>query len=92
MMGLSALYTHSQELYPTQVRGLGVGWVSGIALLTGVIAPLLTGILYDMGGTPLTLHFCAGCYFIAGLVAYMLVEVRCEVQVMQECVPLKWSV
>jgi len=25
MMGLSTLYTHSQELYPTHVRGLGVG-------------------------------------------------------------------
>lgn len=56
--------------------------------MTGVLSPVLTLNLQEIGGNSLILHFNALCYFITGFVS-LLLEKETHVQDEVECVPLK---
>lgn len=42
-----ALYAITPEMFPTEVRSTGVGWVSAMARVAGMIAPLMGAYLLD---------------------------------------------
>ncbi|OMJ83603.1 hypothetical protein SteCoe_15455 [Stentor coeruleus] len=74
-IGLSTLYTFSQEMYPTAIRGTANGWLCGISLITGCIGPVLFGQIKNMTGiTPifyiLTVSFVLAAVFSFGIVDY----------------------
>lgn len=81
MIGQSSMYTHSQELYPTHIRGLGVGWLTGICLMTAVITPPIIGVLQELADNQLVLGICGACFLIAGSVSFLLVESSSEREV-----------
>jgi putative MFS transporter len=43
-----ALYAYTPELYPTEVRGSGMGWASAMARVAGIVAPILGAALLDV--------------------------------------------
>jgi putative MFS transporter len=43
-----ALYAYTPELYPTEVRGSGMGWASAMARVAGIMAPILGAALLDV--------------------------------------------
>jgi putative MFS transporter len=43
-----ALYAYTPELYPTEVRGTGMGWASAMARVAGIGAPLIGAALLDV--------------------------------------------
>ncbi len=62
-----ALYAYTPELYPTEVRGTGMGWASAMARVAGVAAPLLGAALLDID-LILALSVYAG-FFVLGACA-----------------------
>jgi putative MFS transporter len=44
------VYTYTPELYPTRIRGTGVGWAAACGRFAGVIAPLIAGWLLGKWG------------------------------------------
>jgi putative MFS transporter len=42
------LYAYTPELYPTEVRGTGMGWASAMARAAGMVAPLLGALLLEV--------------------------------------------
>jgi len=65
-----ALYVYSPELYPTDSRTTGMGWVSAMARLAGIFAPTVGGLLL---GTSLTLALGVyAAFFLIGGVAALL--------------------
>lgn len=46
----AALYAYSPELYPTRIRGTGVGSAASIGRLAGTVAPYLTGYVWAVSG------------------------------------------
>ncbi len=42
-------YPFTTELYPTRIRGAATGWATGIGRVGGMAAPLLVGLLLQMG-------------------------------------------
>ncbi len=43
----AALYVHTPEQYPTQIRAIGAAWASAFGRIGGIIGPTLTGIVKD---------------------------------------------
>ena len=43
------LYGYTPELYPTDARGSGTGWATGIGRIGGIAGPYLVGLM--LGGT-----------------------------------------
>ena len=41
MAALSALYTHTQELYPALLRGHATGWLTGVGFTAAIIVPII---------------------------------------------------
>ncbi|MEM4466126.1 MAG: MFS transporter [Nitrososphaerota archaeon] len=46
----AGLYTYTPELYPTRIRGTGTGVAASIGRLAGILAPSITGYLFEVGG------------------------------------------
>ena len=44
------VYTYTPEMYPTSIRGTGVGWAAAFGRFAGVIAPLVAGALIGTWG------------------------------------------
>jgi putative MFS transporter len=44
------VYTYTPELYPTRIRGTGVGWAAACGRFAGVLAPLVAGQLLGKWG------------------------------------------
>lgn len=42
------LYTYVAQYYPMDIRSTGIGWVSGVGRLGGIVGPLVGGILLGM--------------------------------------------
>jgi MFS transporter, AAHS family, 4-hydroxybenzoate transporter len=47
--GFVGLYAVAARLYPTEIRGTGVGWAMGAGRIGGILGPMLGGILTGMG-------------------------------------------
>ncbi len=72
-----ALYAYTPELYPTEVRGQGMGWASATARIAGIVAPLLGGWLLQQqqgGGSSIfaALTVYAGFFALAGIATLFL--------------------
>ena len=52
--GISGLHGLIASIYPTSIRGTGVGWAVAIGRVTGIAAPILIGFLRDAGFAPTT--------------------------------------
>lgn len=46
----AGLYTYTPELYPTKLRGTGTGVAASIGRLAGILAPSITGYLFEISG------------------------------------------
>jgi putative MFS transporter len=69
-----ALYTITPELFPTEVRATGLGWVSAMARAAGVAAPFLGAYLLPQS-LLLALSVYAAFFIVAG-VAALVIEVE----------------
>lgn len=50
----AGLYTYTPELYPTKLRGTGTGVAASVGRLAGILAPSITGYLFEVSrGSPL---------------------------------------
>jgi MFS transporter, AAHS family, 4-hydroxybenzoate transporter len=47
--GFVGLYAVAARLYPTEIRGTGVGWAMGAGRIGGILGPLLGGVFTGMG-------------------------------------------
>lgn len=45
-----AVYAYTPEVYPTSVRGSGVGWAAGIGRIGAIAAPYIVGLIYQAKG------------------------------------------
>jgi len=69
-----ALYVFSPELYPTDARTTGMGWVSAMARLASIFAPSVGGALLGYS-LELALSVYAG-FFVLGGIAALLINVE----------------
>ncbi|MFC0323579.1 MFS transporter [Gallibacterium melopsittaci] len=46
---ISGIYMLNTLIYPTYIRGTGVGWAVGIGRTGAILAPILAGLLLDLG-------------------------------------------
>jgi putative MFS transporter len=67
-----ALYAYTPELYPTDVRATGMGWVSAMARAAGVLAPFVGGRLLQVS-LPLALSVYAA-FFVLSAIAALLID------------------
>lgn len=66
-----ALYAYTPELYPTEVRGTGMGWASAMARVAGVAAPLVGAALLDIN-LIIALSVYAGFFVVGGCATLFL--------------------
>jgi putative MFS transporter len=66
-----ALYAYTPELYPTEVRGSGMGWASAMARVAGILAPTVGGLLLQVN-LILALTVYAGFFVLAGCATLFL--------------------
>ncbi|HEY0739212.1 MAG TPA: MFS transporter, partial [Herpetosiphonaceae bacterium] len=66
-----ALYVFSPELYPTDARTTGMGWVSAMARLASIFAPSVGGALLGYS-LPLALGVYAGFFILGGIAALLM--------------------
>ncbi|MFL0198030.1 MFS transporter [Clostridium sp. WILCCON 0269] len=45
-----AVYAYTPEVYPTRVRGSGVGWAAAIGRIGAIAAPYIVGLIYEAKG------------------------------------------
>jgi putative MFS transporter len=69
-----ALYAYTPELFPTEVRTTGMGWVSAMARAAGVLSPPL-GIALLAVSLPLALSVYAA-FFVVGAIAALLINIE----------------
>lgn len=65
-----AIYAYTPELFPTAVRGTGMGYAGGVGKVAAVIGPILAGVLVSRGYLvallPLAVAFAAGGLVVLG--------------------------
>lgn len=66
-----ALYVFSPELYPTDARTTGMGWVSAMARLASIFAPSVGGLLLA-SSLPLALGVYASFFIVGGTAALLM--------------------
>lgn len=60
--GATGLYIYSSELFPTEVRSLGVGLTYGLGRLVNVVGPFVVAAVYSGLGYVSVFLLVAGCY------------------------------
>jgi putative MFS transporter len=45
-----AVYAYTPEVYPTRVRGTGVGWAAAVGRIGAIAAPYIVGLVYETKG------------------------------------------
>jgi putative MFS transporter len=68
----SALYAYTPELYPTHVRGTGSGAAASMGRAAGVVAPIITPLLYVYGGLPVAFAVFALVHFLGAITIFIL--------------------
>lgn len=48
---LAAIYCLGPNMYPSEVRAMGIGWLQGVSRIGAVMGPLLAGVMLDVGWT-----------------------------------------
>ncbi|WP_297459839.1 MFS transporter [Thermococcus sp.] len=62
-----AIYAYTPELYPTELRGTGMGWAGAMARIGGGIAPILAGRIMEVGSAALAVLVIAAVAIIGAL-------------------------
>ena len=70
------VYLYTAEIYPTQLRGLGLALTATMARIGGFIAPYIAGIGVTSSKTPFLIF--GGSALVGGLAAALLPETRGE--------------
>jgi MFS family permease len=71
--GVAAFYGISPFVYPTLVRGTGVGLMIGFGRAVAILAPIFTGYMLSAGWTPrIAYQFFAGILVVAGIAVFLL--------------------
>jgi MFS family permease len=71
--GLAAFYAISPFIYPTSVRGTGVGLMIGFGRGVAILAPIFTGYLLKSAWTPQDIYqFFAAVLVVAGVATVLL--------------------
>ena len=71
--GVAAFYAISPPIYPTVVRGTGVGLMIGFGRGVAILAPIGTGYMLAAGWTPGVLYqFFGGILIVSALAALLL--------------------
>lgn len=66
----TSFYTYMPEIFPTHVRGVGAGMISGIARIAGIISGVSVAAIYGHLGAA-TLYLILGvAMFLVGVIAY----------------------
>lgn len=45
-----AVYAYTPEVYPTRIRGTGVGWAAAVGRIGAIAAPYIVGLVYETKG------------------------------------------
>lgn len=61
------LFTYTPEVYPTEVRGAGMGLAYGTGRLANVVGPFIVSALYGAAGYLSIFLFIAACYLAAAV-------------------------
>jgi MFS family permease len=70
---VAGLYAVAASLYDVRNRTLGVGWALGIGRFGAILSPMVTGILFDRGFSPLQLYqLMVAVFAVAGLALVVL--------------------
>lgn len=72
----AGILTITPESYPPNIRVSGVGFVTSISRITGLISPPLSGILLDTVGVPFTISVYFLCFLLQGTFIALLRETR----------------
>lgn len=75
-MGLSSLFTQSQELYDGSIRSTASGFLMGIARVASAVGPVISGILYDIAGLKLAVTVTVVGYIWISLLPTLVRETR----------------
>lgn len=72
----AGLYTYTPELYPTKLRGTGTGVAASIGRVAGILAPSVTGYLFEVSGGSLLPAFTvfASAHVVAAISTLVLGE------------------
>jgi nitrate/nitrite transporter NarK len=68
---MAGLYAVGPPLYPTAIRGTGMGWAVGIGRLGAILAPLAAGALLERGWVPSQLYWLFSVPFVVAAVAML---------------------
>jgi benzoate transport len=70
---MAGLYAVGPPLYPTAVRGTGMGWALGIGRFGSIVSPLVGGALLDLGWRPAQLYTLVSVPFAVAAVAILAI-------------------
>jgi putative MFS transporter len=79
---------YSSEVYPTEIRGTGTGWTTGITRIGSFIGPLVGGILLDLGIPPQYILMIFGAPLLLGAFFIYLFGVQTHEQTLERISPL----
>jgi putative MFS transporter len=72
VVGLSGVFLHSAELFPTVLRARATGLMAACSRLSIMTSPLIVGYLLEHGGVADVFLFFALCVFIGGILTGLL--------------------
>jgi benzoate transport len=72
--GVAAFYAISPAIYPTVVRGTGVGLMIGFGRGVAILAPIVTGYVLATGGTPAILYQLFGAVLAISALSTLLLD------------------
>jgi len=82
---VSILYTLSSELFPTPVRSLGLGIVSGVGRFGAVLGPFLMGMAFYWGlKISQAIYLFAAPLFIAGVLALLVIRTETRKRALED--------
>ena len=76
MAGISVLYTHTQELYPTLARGNAAGFLTGVGFLTAIITPIIFSLINTHFGINWSIAFISFSDVMSAFFVVLLMETK----------------
>lgn len=75
-MGWAAFYTLMPETFPTEIRGIGVGWASLNLKLASILSPFITGVMLQYFGVTSVVVLYSLLMMLAGSVGFAMKETK----------------
>lgn len=76
LMGIAAKNLITPESYTSDIRGKGVGFVTAISRITGIISPIYAGYVTKLFGSEVTCASFGVAFLLAGVISMFLKETR----------------